>query len=90
MVEVITVPPTLHIDDRRYVTVVYDDHAMIVDADKGSTRIVPLEAEWDDDEQRASALLQSATQLAEAEGAPVVYLIDYSQVKPGDPVMLPE
>lgn len=88
MVEVKVIHPADRIDERRYLMVVYEDHAMIVDYDKGSTRIEPLEGRWAASADRAEVVLESAKRKAEAENIPFVYVIDYSSPSPDDDVSL--
>jgi hypothetical protein len=91
MVDVKVVRPTDRIVDRRYLMVVHGNHAMIVDADHGTTRIVPLDPRSSPtDAQPSDAVLQSAARLAQLEKIPVIYLVDYTQLRPGDPIRLPE
>ena len=90
MVDVKVIRPTERIVDRKYLLIVYEDHAMIVDADKGSTRIVPLDARWSTGPDRAAAIVDSAVRLATTEQIPVVYQMDYSQLTGDGPIPLPE
>jgi len=77
------------IADRHYMLVVYDNHGLIVEADNGATRIVPLDAPAPniapDD-----ALADSARRTADRWGVPVVYMLDYPQWQPGDPIAVPD
>jgi len=78
MVEVKVIHPADRIADRQYLMVVYDDHAMIVDYDKGSTRIEPLDGRAAPGSDRSEVVLESAKRKAEAENIPFVYVVDYS------------
>jgi hypothetical protein len=90
MVDVKVIGPTERIVDRKYLLIVYEDHAMIVDADKGSTRIVPLDARWMTGPDRATAIIDSARRVAEIEKIPVVYRIDYPPQSGSESIQLPE
>lgn len=88
MVEVRVIHPADRIADRRYLMVVYEDHAMIVDYDKGSTHIEPLEGHGAASADRSAVVLESAKRKAEAENIPFVYVMDYSSPDPDDDVSL--
>lgn len=91
MVEVKTIRATERVSDPLYLMIVYGDHAMIVDAAKGSTRIVPLplsdRALSGPDSQ--AAVIDVAVQVAETYRIPVVYRVEYPPWRPGDPLPLP-
>jgi hypothetical protein len=89
MAEVKVIDATEQVFDRHYLMIVYDDHGMVVDADKGATEIFAL----DDGElagtDREAAILDGAVRAADRLNIPVVYVVDYSHWQPGDPLPLP-
>jgi hypothetical protein len=90
MTEVKYAGATERIADRHYLLVVYDNHGMIVEADSGTTRIVPLDEPESDLGDEEPTLVDNACRTAERLGVPVVYLLDYPEWQSGDPVPLPE
>jgi len=92
LVEVKIIGPADRVLDRRYLMVIYGDHAMIVDADKGATRIVPLDGSPSPHGHDPAALLESAKRKAENEAIAVVYVIDHAQLpqQPGSPILVPD
>jgi hypothetical protein len=90
MVDVKVIDATERVHDRRYLMIVYEDHGMVVDADKGSTAIVALDDGNLAGPDREAAILEGAKRAAERLKIPVVYVVDYSQWRPGDPLPLPE
>lgn len=91
MVDVKIIGPTDRVFDRKYLMIVYGDHGMIVDADKGATRIVALDRLSSSDLEPAAAILENAKRKAAIEGIPVVYVVDHSQLpRIGSPIPVPD
>ena len=91
MVEVKVIRSNERVSDPLYLMIVYGDHAMIVDAAKGSTKIVPLplsDRTLSGAESHAAAI-ECALKVAEIWKIPVVYTVEYPQWRSGDPLPLP-
>jgi hypothetical protein len=89
VVEVREIDARQRIADERYLAIVFENHAMIVDAKKGSTRIIPLDDKGLTGVERTMALITSAKQTAALMDVPVVYLLRYPWT-PNDPhIVLP-
>jgi hypothetical protein len=79
------------IADARYVAVMFENQALVVDAVRGSTQLVPLLVPLDDKnltgDERRTAIIESACREALFSGISVVYVLNYD-IKPGDAVAL--
>lgn len=79
------------IADARYVAVMFENQALVVDAVRGTTQLVPLLVPLDDKnltgEARRIAIIESACREALFSGISVVYTLKYD-IKPGDAVSL--
>ena len=89
MVDVKVIPATERAFERHYLMIVHEDHGMIVDADKGSTTLIPLDDGELTGPDRESAILEGAKRAAEELEIPVVYVVDYPHWQSGDPLPLP-
>ncbi len=83
VVEVKEIDARLPIADQQYVAITFENHALVVDAIKGTTRVIPLDDKNLTGEARQAAILDSAKVTAQVAGFSRVYVLRYD-LKPNE------